>query len=101
MTRQCIAYLRGSLLPPLTRLSLAFLPLLFLSLPMADAAEHPTLRVATFNASMEGGNYVARGDTPTGGELAAALAYVAEHQEIWLRAEVSEGALQVSWFDVP
>ncbi len=41
---------------------------------MADAAEHPTLRVATFNASMEGGNYVARGDTPTGGELAAALA---------------------------
>jgi len=38
------------------------------------AAESVTVRVATFNASMEGGNYVARGETPTGGELAAALA---------------------------
>ncbi|MEQ8263799.1 endonuclease/exonuclease/phosphatase family protein [Pseudohaliea sp.] len=38
------------------------------------AAESLTVRVATFNASMEGGNYVARGETPTGGEMAAALA---------------------------
>jgi hypothetical protein len=38
------------------------------------AAETVTVRVATFNASMEGGNYVAEGLTPTGDELAAALA---------------------------
>mgnify|MGYP000662637415 CR=1 FL=1 len=39
----------------------------------AVEADHP-LRIATFNASMEGGNYVAPGEEPTGGELTAALA---------------------------
>ena len=39
-----------------------------------NPSEPRTLRVATFNVSMEGGNYVARGEKPTGIELPKALA---------------------------
>ncbi len=42
--------------------------------PAVAATESPTLRIATFNASMEGGNYVASGESPVGTELTAALA---------------------------
>ncbi|HKK23892.1 MAG TPA: endonuclease/exonuclease/phosphatase family protein, partial [Pseudohaliea sp.] len=41
---------------------------------MATVADAGTLRIATFNASMEGGNYVAPGEEPDGTELMAALA---------------------------
>ncbi|KGE04685.1 endonuclease/exonuclease/phosphatase family protein [Pseudohaliea rubra] len=37
-------------------------------------AEPRTVRIATFNASMEGGNYVTEGEAPTGSELPLALA---------------------------
>ena len=39
-----------------------------------ESSEPRTLRVATFNVSMEGGNYVGRGEKPTGMELPKALA---------------------------
>lgn len=39
-----------------------------------------TIRVATFNASMDGSNYVARGVTPTGSELQQRLAHGNEPQ---------------------
>ncbi|MHA7817010.1 MAG: endonuclease/exonuclease/phosphatase family protein [Pseudohaliea sp.] len=55
------------------RTGLFFTALLVVLLAPTVTAEN-TLRIATFNASMEGGNYVARGEAPVGGELAAALA---------------------------
>ena len=44
------------------------------------AADGTTVRIATFNASMEGGNYVAPGEEPNGTELTAALASAAHPQ---------------------
>ncbi|MEM1144002.1 MAG: endonuclease/exonuclease/phosphatase family protein [Pseudomonadota bacterium] len=51
----------------------------------ADAA--PTVRIATFNVSMEGGNYVAKGTSPSGTELPAALSQPS-HPQISNIAEI-------------
>lgn len=60
-------------------LALQFLPV--------SAATPRTVRVATFNVSMEGGNYVKRGKTPSGHELPAALSN-SEHPQIRNIAEI-------------
>lgn len=55
---------------------LAMLPPLLLALLLAVPAmsdERETLRVATFNVSMESSNYLPRGQTPSGDELRRAL----------------------------
>jgi endonuclease/exonuclease/phosphatase family metal-dependent hydrolase len=58
-----------------TRWPLAVIKVLLMMGPAAAVkAEHPTLRVAAFNASMEGGNYVVGDSEPTGGELPRVLA---------------------------
>jgi len=54
---------------------------------MAGGAGSGTLRVATFNVSMEGGNYVAKGVTPSGHELPAALSN-SDHPQIRNIAEI-------------
>ncbi|MFT7287573.1 MAG: hypothetical protein ACI87W_001687 [Halieaceae bacterium] len=58
-----------------------------LAMPVvADSARH-VLRVATFNVSMEGGNYVGKGVSPSGHELPAALSN-SEHPQIANIAEI-------------
>lgn len=52
-----------------------------------DTKRARTLRVATFNVSMEGGNYVRKGVTPSGHELPAALSN-SEHPQIANIAEI-------------
>lgn len=54
---------------------------------MTGGAGSRTLRVATFNVSMEGGNYVAKGVTPSGHELPAALSN-SDHPQIRNIAEI-------------
>jgi hypothetical protein len=60
---------------------------LALTLMPAQAASGRVLRVATFNVSMEGGNYVERGVTPSGHELPAALSN-SDHPQIGNIAEI-------------
>ena len=57
----------------------------FLVPALADSSR--VLRVATFNVSMEGGNYVERGVTPSGHELPAALSN-SDHPQIGNIAEI-------------
>ncbi len=54
---------------------------------MTATDEQAVLRIATFNASMEGGNYVAPDETPRGGELPAALA-AGDHPQLRNVAEI-------------
>jgi len=67
----------------LCALFLAALPLM----PARADGSARVLRVATFNVSMEGGNYVARGVTPSGRELPAALGN-SDHPQINNIAEI-------------
>ena len=59
----------------------------FIALAMTSTASARTLRIATFNVSMEGGNSVARGVTPEGHELQTALSG-SEHPQIRNIAEI-------------
>jgi hypothetical protein len=54
---------------------------------MSAPAASGVLRIATFNVSMEGGNYVERGVTPRGHELPAALSN-SDHPQIRNIAEI-------------
>jgi hypothetical protein len=83
-------------LPPvsailLLRLSLPLLPVALLAatgpLMAAGDTQARVLRVATFNVSMEGGNYVDKGVTPNGHELPAALGN-SDHPQISNIAEI-------------
>lgn len=65
---------------------LRFACLLWACLMMLTATAD-TLRIATFNVSMEGGNYVENGVTPSGHELPAALSN-SEHPQIRNIAEI-------------
>lgn len=47
---------------------------------VANLVQAKTIRIATFNASMDGSNYVARGERPKGNELASRLASGKEPQ---------------------
>lgn len=74
------------------RLPCKLLPAIFLLLglllmPAGAYSEARVLRVATFNVSMEGGNYVGKGVTPSGHELPAALSN-SEHPQIKNIAEI-------------
>ncbi len=53
---------------------LFFIFLVVSEVTMAIEPQRPALRVATFNASMDGTNYVAKDETPSGQELLVALA---------------------------
>ena len=65
-----------------------FLALTFALMAAVNASGYGTsLRVATFNVSMEGGNYVKPGRTPSGHELPAALSN-SEHPQIRNIAEI-------------
>ncbi len=54
---------------------------------MNDTRRGPSLRIATFNVSMEGGNYVQAGRSPSGHELPAALSN-SDHPQIRNIAEI-------------
>ncbi|MEO0438893.1 MAG: hypothetical protein AAF098_18545, partial [Pseudomonadota bacterium] len=54
---------------------------LYLFMSPVPASADAAIRVATFNVSMEGGNYVAQGTTPSGHELPAALSN-SDHPQI-------------------
>ncbi|WP_439100420.1 endonuclease/exonuclease/phosphatase family protein [Congregibacter sp.] len=74
------------------RLSLKLLSPLFilwgaLLMPAGAYSEARVLRIATFNVSMEGGNYVGKGVTPSGHELPGALSN-SEHPQIKNIAEI-------------
>lgn len=56
-------------------------------LSLSVSGEGRTIRIATFNVSMEGGNYVGNGKTPSGHELPAALAN-SDHPQISNIAEI-------------
>ncbi|MEE4110077.1 MAG: endonuclease/exonuclease/phosphatase family protein, partial [Halieaceae bacterium] len=75
----------------LLRLSLPLLPVALLAatgpLMAAGDTQARVLRVATFNVSMEGGNYVDKGVTPNGHELPAALGN-SDHPQISNIAEI-------------
>lgn len=58
-----------------------------LLMPIQAQSKGRVIRVATFNVSMEGGNYVSRGTTPSGHELPAALSN-SEHPQISNIAEI-------------
>lgn len=66
-----------------------FVTILWLLLPMNTGASNSArvVRVATFNVSMEGGNYVGKGVTPSGHELPAALSN-SDHPQISNIAEI-------------
>ena len=53
----------------------------------AARADGTTVRIATFNVSMEGGNYVSKGVTPSGHELPAALSN-SDHPQVGNIAEI-------------
>jgi endonuclease/exonuclease/phosphatase family metal-dependent hydrolase len=61
--------------------------LVALGLVLTVQADAMVLRIAAFNVSMEGGNYVAGGITPSGHELPAALSN-SEHPQIRNIAEI-------------
>lgn len=67
------------------------LPFLFLLavllMPAGVHSEGRVIRIATFNVSMEGGNYVGKGVTPSGHELPAALSN-SDHPQISNIAEI-------------
>lgn len=67
-------------------LFLALILFQFLNTMSSNAANRP-LRIATFNVSMEGGNYVVAGTAPSGQELPAALSN-SEHPQIRNIAEI-------------
>lgn len=58
-----------------------------LLVPVGANSEGRVIRVATFNVSMEGGNYVGKGRTPSGHELPAALSN-SDHPQISNIAEI-------------
>ena len=68
------------------RLPLVFL-LAVLLMPAGAHSEGRVIRIATFNVSMEGGNYVGKGVTPSGHELPAALSN-SDHPQISNIAEI-------------
>lgn len=61
--------------------------LVALLVPVNAHSEGRVIRIASFNVSMEGGNYVARGVTPSGHELTAALG-TSDHPQISNIAEI-------------
>lgn len=70
----------------MSHLRIAFL-FVALLMPVGAHSEGRVIRVATFNVSMEGGNYVGKGVTPSGHELPAALSN-SDHPQISNIAEI-------------
>lgn len=70
----------------MSRLFFACLVVILL-MPVDAHSEGRVIRVATFNVSMEGGNYVDKGVTPSGHELPAALSN-SDHPQIGNIAEI-------------